>query len=269
MPLPQGQAHTFVSYRICGSARCSHWNSGDINSSPPGFSTACYSEIWFRRPNSHASSSNSVQAPIPQPGPLPFGELDCEPLRRSGLINGHQGCDQNHGSDQDEIILRKPAGVVVRRMAQSSGEEDRRPECRRNPRGTGRSDIVSTIRNACALAHHRFCRDLYVDKVTAGFLLWRPELKAYLKVPEGDSPIIWEQASQAVLEALGGLLDSGEIYSQVITLWAQESSQSEGKPDIRNDHVQFIKSLGASSYYNSERCSTKLGSSQNIRRSSS
>ena len=47
----------------------SHSNSGDINSSPPGFSTACCSEIWFRRPNSHASSSNSVQALILQPGP--------------------------------------------------------------------------------------------------------------------------------------------------------------------------------------------------------
>ena len=83
-----------------------------------------------------------------------------------------------------------------------------------------------------------------MDKVTSGFLLWQPELKAYLKVPEGDSPIVWEKASQAVLETLGDLLDSGEIYSQLVTLWAQESSQSEGKPDLRNDHVQFIKSLG-------------------------
>jgi len=89
-----------------------------------------------------------------------------------------------------------------------------------------------------------FGRNLYVDKVTSGFLLWQPELKAYVKVPEGDSPISWEQASQAVLETLGGLLDNGEIYSQLVTLWAQESSQSEGRPDLRNDHVQFIKSLG-------------------------
>lgn len=95
-----------------------------------------------------------------------------------------------------------------------------------------------------------FCRNLYIDKVTSGFLLWQPELKAYLKVPEGDSPITWEQPSQAVLEALGSLLDSGEICSQLVTLWAQESSQSEGKPDLRNDHVQFIKSLGASLYHN-------------------
>ncbi|KAF9648519.1 ARM repeat-containing protein [Thelephora ganbajun] len=85
--------------------------------------------------------------------------------------------------------------------------------------------------------------NLYVDKVTSGFLLWQPQLKAYLKVPEGDSPITWEHASKAVLEILGSLLDSGEIYSQLVTLWAQESSQSEGKPDLRNDHVQFIKSL--------------------------
>lgn len=76
--------------------------------------------------------------------------------------------------------------------------------------------------------------------------MWKPELKAYLKVPEGDSPITWEQASQPVLETLGGLLDSGDICSQLVTLWAQESSQTEGKPDIRNDHVQFIKSLGMS-----------------------
>lgn len=89
-----------------------------------------------------------------------------------------------------------------------------------------------------------FGRNVYVDKVTSGFLLWQPQLKAYEKVPEGDSPIIWEQASQAVLEILGGLLDNGEIYTQLVTLWAQESSQSEGKPDLRNDHVQFIKSLG-------------------------
>ena len=93
-------------------------------------------------------------------------------------------------------------------------------------------------------------RNLYVDKVTSGFLLWQQELKAYLKVPEGDSLIVWEQASQPVLETLGGLLDSGEIYSQVVNLWAQESSQSEGKPDVRNDHVQFIKSLGVWSCHN-------------------
>lgn len=89
-----------------------------------------------------------------------------------------------------------------------------------------------------------FGRNLYVDKVTSGFLLWQPQLKAYLKVPEGDSPITWEQTSQVVLETLGALLDNGEICSQLVTLWAQESSQSEGKPDLRNDHVQFIKSLG-------------------------
>jgi proteasome activator subunit 4 len=88
------------------------------------------------------------------------------------------------------------------------------------------------------------CRDVYVDKVTSGFLLWKPQLKAYLKVPEGNSPITWEQASRTILETLGGLLDSGEICSQLVTLWAQESSQSEGKPEIRNDHVQFTKSLG-------------------------
>lgn len=93
------------------------------------------------------------------------------------------------------------------------------------------------------------CREFFVDKVTSGFLLWKPQLKAYLRVPEGDSPITWEQASQAVLETLGGLLDSGEICSQLVTLWAQESSQTEGKPEIRNDHVQFTKSLGPSSCY--------------------
>ena len=87
-------------------------------------------------------------------------------------------------------------------------------------------------------------RDVYIDKVTTGFLLWEPHLKAYLKVPEGDSPITWEPASQAVLETVGGLLDSGEICSQLVTLWAQESSQNDTKSDLRNDHVHFIKSLG-------------------------
>ena len=90
-------------------------------------------------------------------------------------------------------------------------------------------------------------RDVYVDKLTSGFLLWKPQLKAYLKVPEGDSPISWEQASQTVVKTLGDLLDSGKICSQLVTLWAQESSQTEGKPEIRNDHVQFTKSLGTSS----------------------
>ena len=107
--------HTRLSL-IVSVARltCSRWNSGDINSSPPGFSTACCSEIWFRRPNSHASSSNSVQALILQPGLSLFGEFDCEPLHRSCLLNDYQGCDQDHGSDQDENILRQPRRVVVR-----------------------------------------------------------------------------------------------------------------------------------------------------------
>ena len=111
------------------------------------------------------------------------------------------------------------------------------------------------------LAHvgpHLFavCRDVYVDKLTSGFLLWNPQLKAYLKVPEGDSPINWERASQAVLKTLSDLLDSGEICSQLVTLWAQESSQAEGKLKIRSGHVQFTKSLGT---FLRHRCCAGLG----------
>ena len=132
-------------------------------------------------------------------------------------------------------------------MALSGRENNNRFKPRGDLRRTCGPDIVSLISNTLGPYLFPFRRNIYVDKATSGFLLWKPQLKGYLKVPEGDSPITWEQASQAVLETLGTLLDSGEIYSQLVTLWAQESSQTEGKPDIRNDHVQFTKSLGNSS----------------------
>jgi proteasome activator subunit 4 len=86
--------------------------------------------------------------------------------------------------------------------------------------------------------------DVYVDKVQSGFVTWTADIKAYAKVEEGASPIIWESKSQATLDSLAEILNDGEFFQKLIALWAQESSRNDAIPELRDDHVQFIKSIG-------------------------
>lgn len=67
-------------------------------------------------------------------------------------------------------------------------------------------------------------RGVYVDKITSGFLIWEPALKAYIK-PRPSSPLsqVWEQQSRPVLDAVESIMKDPTYFSRVLSLWAQES----------------------------------------------
>lgn len=86
--------------------------------------------------------------------------------------------------------------------------------------------------------------EVYFDKVPTGFLTWTEDIKGYAKVGEGPSPFTWESESQPALDTFAEVLGDGEFFSKVIALWAQESTRGDSTPQLRNDHVQFMKSIG-------------------------
>lgn len=102
------------------------------------------------------------------------------------------------------------------------------------------SVIIDWISNICY-------SDVYFDKVPTGFLTWTEDIKGYAKVGDGHSPFIWESGSQAALDAFAEVLGDKEFFSKLIALWSQESTRGDSTPQLRNDHVQFMKSIGTSS----------------------
>ncbi|KAH7927359.1 hypothetical protein BV22DRAFT_1031842 [Leucogyrophana mollusca] len=85
-------------------------------------------------------------------------------------------------------------------------------------------------------------KDIYVDKLPTGFLTWTPSIKCYSSTTQSSPAIIWEQDSQAALQAIGDFA-SREYYTQLALLWSEESNKSSVAAELRRDNVAFIKSL--------------------------
>ncbi|KAI0034963.1 hypothetical protein K488DRAFT_83562 [Vararia minispora EC-137] len=83
---------------------------------------------------------------------------------------------------------------------------------------------------------------LFVDKVTSGFVAWRPSTKAYKAPPENGSPIAWEDASRPALLAIEQAIQENNYFGRLGELWAQESNK-DTKPDVRADNLSFAKSM--------------------------
>jgi hypothetical protein len=86
--------------------------------------------------------------------------------------------------------------------------------------------------------------DVYVDKIKTGFITWTQDIKAYTKVGENAPSSTWDSESQTTIDALADALGDVQFFDKLVTLWAQESSRSDAVPELRSDHVQFIKSIG-------------------------
>ncbi|KAH7915111.1 armadillo-type protein [Hygrophoropsis aurantiaca] len=85
-------------------------------------------------------------------------------------------------------------------------------------------------------------KNVYVDKLTTGFLTWTPSIKCYSPVTQESPPIVWEQDSQPSLKAISDMM-TGEYYSQLALLWSQESNKSSTTANIRGENASYIKSL--------------------------
>lgn len=84
----------------------------------------------------------------------------------------------------------------------------------------------------------------YVDKLNSGFLTWAPTIKAYRRVAEGSSALVWEQASQPLLDAMRTVMSKDDFFVQLTALFAQESTKNPPTLKVRAEHVLFVKSIG-------------------------
>lgn len=106
---------------------------------------------------------------------------------------------------------------------------------------------------------------LYVDKITSGFLMWEPTVKAYT-LPNVSSPLslVWEVQSQPALDVIASVMKDVSYFSGLLSLWAQEDAgRGAMNTDLefrcvicklpyvmvlilchRSDNVLFIKTIG-------------------------
>jgi proteasome activator subunit 4 len=84
----------------------------------------------------------------------------------------------------------------------------------------------------------------FIDKVTSGFVAWRPYTKAYRPPPEDGLPIAWDEASLPAIRVIEEAVQENKYFERLGELWAQESNK-DSKPEVRADNVCFAKSLGA------------------------
>ncbi|KAL4243149.1 BLM10 family protein [Abortiporus biennis] len=85
-------------------------------------------------------------------------------------------------------------------------------------------------------------RQVYVDKLETGFLLWSPVVKGYLSVTD-DFPFEWESTSQSVLSAIRDVIQSEDFFLKLTLLYGQESNKSSSTLELRPENVMFVKSI--------------------------
>ena len=88
--------------------------------------------------------------------------------------------------------------------------------------------------------------DFYVDKLTTGFLVWAPSVKAYRLPPAKHQAIQWESASQPALQAIREVFSAEGYFSQLARLFGQESNKESNRLTLRPENAIFIKSIGTS-----------------------
>jgi proteasome activator subunit 4 len=85
----------------------------------------------------------------------------------------------------------------------------------------------------------------YVDKLSTGFLVWGPSVKAYRLVQPGEVLIDWEAESQPALQAIQQVFASETYFDQLAQLLGQESNKDSSRLSLRPENVIFLKSVGS------------------------
>ncbi|PAV21860.1 ARM repeat-containing [Pyrrhoderma noxium] len=89
--------------------------------------------------------------------------------------------------------------------------------------------------------------DVFVDKITSGFLLWQPSIKAYRLLTDTQSlTLVWEERSKPALLALESVLQDPSYFQTLFSLWAQESNTRglmNTTLELRQDNMWFMKSI--------------------------
>lgn len=93
---------------------------------------------------------------------------------------------------------------------------------------------------------HDGSESFYVDKLNTGFLAWSDTIRACRPVGPGESPFVWESASQDLLRVVRDVATSPAYFAQLALLLAQESNKNPTTLKLRSENVTLVKSLGTS-----------------------
>ncbi|KAG2062138.1 hypothetical protein BDR06DRAFT_978583 [Suillus hirtellus] len=86
----------------------------------------------------------------------------------------------------------------------------------------------------------RFISGFYVDLLDTGFLAWTKTIKCY---PVNlTNSVSWDLASRQCLQAMRSCIGKG-YFTQLATLWSQESSKASGSPHLHAENVIFMITL--------------------------
>ncbi|KAI0094551.1 ARM repeat-containing protein [Irpex rosettiformis] len=89
----------------------------------------------------------------------------------------------------------------------------------------------------------RVDNNFYVDKLSTGFLVWAPSVKAYRLPPTKQPAVQWEDVSQPALQAIQEVFSADGYFSQLAQLFGQESNKESNRLTLRSENAIFIKSI--------------------------
>ncbi|KAJ1310179.1 hypothetical protein OPQ81_006923 [Rhizoctonia solani] len=75
-----------------------------------------------------------------------------------------------------------------------------------------------------------------------GFITWTPSIKAYL-MPPGDNILSWDPTSTSALRIIEETISTKSFWEKLAQLYSQESSRGNSSIELRDDNIDFIKSL--------------------------
>ncbi|ELU44509.1 pyruvate decarboxylase [Rhizoctonia solani AG-1 IA] len=84
---------------------------------------------------------------------------------------------------------------------------------------------------------------IFVDWIeNTGFLAWTPSVKAYV-VPPDNSTLSWDPASTNALHIIEEVINTRAFWEKLAQLYSQESARGNSSIELRDDNIDFIKSL--------------------------
>ncbi|CAE6462385.1 unnamed protein product [Rhizoctonia solani] len=84
---------------------------------------------------------------------------------------------------------------------------------------------------------------VFVDWVeNTGFITWTPSIKAYTMPPD-DNTLAWDPTSINALRIIEATINTTQFWGKLVQLYSQESARGNASIELRDDNIDFIKSL--------------------------
>lgn len=75
-----------------------------------------------------------------------------------------------------------------------------------------------------------------------GFIAWTPSIKAYVMPPDNDASA-WDPTSDNALRIIEETINTASFWEKLAQLYSQESARGNSSIELRDDNIDFIKSL--------------------------